>query len=376
MAAAIRDRAARNSGLAACSEAVLAVGYPAQGRSPAVSFTRVGSTDSFSYLLSAVVPLATIKRYNAPPRNNTLLNSTRFSEIKQNLCTPVSTAKFTGTWICTPSPDRNDSETAFVLLWLHGGAYCLGHALGNCTALLRVSELIAEKTPNTSLAIFSVEYTLGPEARFPTQQREALAAYRYLLDRGIAPERIVVGGVSAGGHLAISCLLAVAEEGLAKPHGAFLLCPWVNLRNASPSFQTNRHRDILSKGLLDRCVEAVAPGADCEPDVSSLIDFTTPGSHLGDGSKTWEDILPVRTWVNVGSHDVFLYDIQTFVQNASADGASVELQVSPGMAHAWQFKLDRSTEAEYCGLGPGEHVPAGIMRGSENIAQGLLRVLG
>jgi hypothetical protein len=140
--------------------------------------------------LSAVVPLATIKRYNAPPRNNTLLNSTRFSEIKQNLCTPVSTAKFTGTWIRT-----------FVLLWLHGGAYCLGHALGNCTTLLRVSELIAEKTPDTSLAIFSVEYTLGPEARFPTQQREALAAYRYLLDRGIAPERIVVGGVSAGGHL-------------------------------------------------------------------------------------------------------------------------------------------------------------------------------
>jgi acetyl esterase/lipase len=247
--------------------------------------------------------------------------------------------------------------------------------LGNTTSLLRVSELITEERPDISLAIFSVEYTLGPKAKFPTQQREALAAYRYLLDQGILPERIVVAGVSAGGHLAISCLLAIAEKGLAKPRGALLLCPWVHLNNESPSFETNRHRDTLSKRLLDRCANAVGAGTDCDPNASSLIDFTTPRSHLADGPKAWAGILPARTWVSVGSHDVFLHDIRTFVQNASADGASVELQVSPGMAHGWQFKLDRATQGEYCGLRPGEYVPVGIMPGSENVAEGLLRVL-
>ncbi|KAL3451856.1 Alpha/Beta hydrolase protein [Aspergillus insuetus] len=326
--------------------------------------------------LSAVLPLATIKRFNAPPRTDTLLNSPRFSEYKHPLCTPVSTAAFTGTWIRAPSQGKD--ETPFVLLWFHGGAYCLGHALGNTTTLLRVSELITERKPDISLAILSVEYSLGPTAKFPTQQHEALAAYRYLIDQGIAPERIIIAGVSAGGHLAISCLLAIAGEGLAKPCGALLLCPWVNLNNASPSFETNRHRDTLSKRLLDRCAKAVGAGLgeDCEPDALRLVDFTTPRFHLAHGPRTWADILPARPWVNVGSHDVFLHDIQAFVQNASADGASAELQVSPGMAHAWQFKLDRATQAEYCGLGPGEDVPGGVMTGSENIAEGLLRVLG
>ncbi|KAL3484501.1 Alpha/Beta hydrolase protein [Aspergillus germanicus] len=326
--------------------------------------------------LSVVLPIATIKRFNAPPRIDTLLNSPRFNTSKHHLCTPVATTEFTGTWIRAPSPTSSADETQSVLLWFHGGAYCLGHALGNTTSLLRASELITERKADVSLAIFSVEYSLGPTAKFPTQQREALAAYRYLTDQGIAPEKIVVAGVSAGGHLAISCLLAIAEEGIAKPRGALLLCPWVNLNNASPSFKANRHRDTLSKRLLDRCVEAVGAGVDCEPDASNLVDFTTPRSHLADSPKTWADILPARTWVNVGSHDVFLHDIQTFVQNASADGASVEFQVSPGMAHAWQFKLDRATQAEYCGMGPGGDVPVGVMPGSENIAEGLLRVLG
>jgi acetyl esterase/lipase len=332
---------------------------------------------TYTHSLSAVLPLATIKRFNAPPRIGTLLKSPRFNASKYHLCSLVATPEFTGTWIRAPSPTSSADETQSVLLWFHGGAYCLGHALGNTTSLLRVSELIKERKPDISLAIFSVEYTLGPEAKFPTQQREALAAYRYLIDQGISPERIVVAGVSAGGHLAISCLLAIAEEGIAKPRGTLLLYPWVNLRNSSPSFETNRHNDTLSKSLLDRCVKAVGagPGGDCEPDALRLVDFTTPRPHLHDGPKAWADILPARTWVNVGSHDIFLHDIQAFVQNASADGASVELQVSPGMAHAWQFKLDRATQSEYCGLGPGEEVPAGVMPGSENIAEGLLTVL-
>ncbi|KAJ0425448.1 Alpha/Beta hydrolase protein [Aspergillus carlsbadensis] len=317
---------------------------------------------SFTRGLSAVLPLATIKRYNPPPRIDTLLNSQRFSGSRNHLCTPVSTAEFTGTWIRTPSTTQDKTGNLFILLWCHGGAYCLGHALGNATSLLRVSEIIDAKKPGISLAIFSLEYTLGPgaNAAFPTQQRDALAAYRYLvLEQGISPERIVVGGGSAGGHLAISCLLAIVQESLAKPRGALLLCPWVNLRNASPSFETNRHRDFLSKRLLDRCAEAVGAGADCEQDALSLIDFTTRGPHLEhDG------------------HDVFVHDIQTFVQSAAADGASVELQVSPGMAHAWQFGLDRVTEVQFRGLGPGNDVPARVMAGSENIAEGLLTLLG
>ena len=49
----------------------------------------------------------------------------------------------------------------------------------------------------------SVDYRLAPEDPFPAATDDALAAYRWLLDEGVAAERIVVAGDSAGGGLAL-----------------------------------------------------------------------------------------------------------------------------------------------------------------------------
>jgi acetyl esterase/lipase len=327
----------------------------------------------------SVLPLGTIKRHLEQPPIDRLLNSPRFSALSSQLCISVSNDLCKGTWICGgASHERNPDQkqkNRIILLWLHGGAYYFGHSLSSAVTLLRVSEIVGSQ--GFALSIFSLQYTLAPDGKFPTQQKEAVTAYQYLLSLGFDPQRIIIAGESAGGHLAISCLLglAAAEGDVPKPRGALLLYPWVNLQHNSPSFKTNKHRDALNKRLLDRCAEAVRArnGETGVEGKLGLVDFTKPRPF--DGDRSWKDILPAKTWVNVGSHDVFLHDIKSFVATAEADGADVELQVTPRMGHGWQLGLDRATEKEYCGLRSGQDVPKGIMRGSDNFAEGLLRLL-
>ncbi|KAJ0414895.1 Alpha/Beta hydrolase protein [Aspergillus carlsbadensis] len=333
---------------------------------------------SFTRDLS-ILPLGTIKRHLEQPPIDPLLGSPRFSALKSQLCISISNDLCKGAWICggasqDPRPDPEE-KNRIVLLWLHGGAYYFGHTFSSAATLLRVSEIVGSK--GFILSIFSLDYTLAPEGKFPKQQNEAVAAYQYLLSLGFNLQQIIIAGESAGGHLAISCLsgLAAAEGDIPKPRGALLLYPWVNLEHYSPSFKTNKHKDALNKRLLDRCVEAVgaSSGETGAESKLGLVDFTKRGPF--DRDKYWKDILPAKTWVNVGSHDVFLHDIEKFVASAEADGADLELQVTPRMGHGWQLSLDRVTEKEYCSLGSGQDVPEGIMRGSENFADGLLRLL-
>lgn len=124
-----------------------------------------------------------------------------------------------------------------VLLYFHGGGFVVGAAdmwaVQFCALLRRLEARHGER-----VAVLSVEYSLGPAARFPAAASEALAAFRWLVDSGVDPSAVVVGGDSAGGNLALSLCLRVRETpGLSQPCGALLVSPWVDLRctgEASP----------------------------------------------------------------------------------------------------------------------------------------------
>jgi acetyl esterase/lipase len=108
------------------------------------------------------------------------------------------------------------------LMHLHGGSYSRGSAFGY-RPLAGALALAADA------GVLVPDYRLAPEHPFPAALDDAMAAFRWMLDRGVAADEVVLCGDSSGGGLVVSVLLAVGQRGLPQPGGAVLMCPFVDL---------------------------------------------------------------------------------------------------------------------------------------------------
>jgi acetyl esterase/lipase len=108
----------------------------------------------------------------------------------------------------TPSEASSGLPT---LLYLHGGAWAVGDK----------SDAVAERLMPivaNGFAVARVNYRLIPSVRFPAPVHDVKAAVRWLranaTEYGLDPDRIAIGGVSAGGHLASLTALTAGDAQL------------------------------------------------------------------------------------------------------------------------------------------------------------------
>jgi acetyl esterase/lipase len=109
------------------------------------------------------------------------------------------------------------------ILYLHGGAYCVGSPATHRALTSRLARV-------TGLPVFSADYRLAPEHPFPAALDDAVAAYRAL--RADGP--VILIGDSAGGGLALATALALRDAGDPAPAALALFSPWVDLAQPSP----------------------------------------------------------------------------------------------------------------------------------------------
>ena len=87
---------------------------------------------------------------------------------------------------------------------------------------------------------------LAPEAYHPHGIYDCIAAYEFLLrQKGVAANRIVIVGDSAGGGAALLTMLDLRQRGIQLPAAAVLTSPWVDLSTTRPSYQKNKASDQL-----------------------------------------------------------------------------------------------------------------------------------
>src|SRR4051794_796899 len=132
---------------------------------------------------------------------------------------------------------RPSDETSLpLLLWFHGG----GWVTGNLDTHDQVCRLLCDEV---DAVVVSVDYRLAPEAKFPAAADDCMSAYEWALahadEVGADPERIAIGGDSAGGNLAAVVALCARHEGLRQPRMQLLVYPVTDYEFDSPAMIDN-----------------------------------------------------------------------------------------------------------------------------------------
>ena len=128
----------------------------------------------------------------------------------------------------------DDASRPPLIVYAHGGGFMQG-SLGSWDAMLR--ELVRQ----SGVAALSVDYKLSPEHRFPKAFEEMVAVTRLAAregsDLGIDPDRLALGGDSAGGNLALAAAMALRDEGVHAVRFMLLIYGVYSSDSESPSWQ-------------------------------------------------------------------------------------------------------------------------------------------
>ena len=252
--------------------------------------------------------------------------------------------------------DPSEGRRPGTLLYFHGGSFSLGSPE---TAMALTAHLVRR----TGVRAVSLDYRLAPEHPFPAGIEDCLAAYRDLLDSGVAPESIVLAGDSAGGGLAITSLLAARDAGLPMPAGIVAFSPGLDHTRSGGSMTTKEGVDPLFTGEgMKRTGELYLNGRDPEGDP-----LLSP-AVLADLSG-FPPIL-----LHVGTNELLLDDSVRLAERARDAGVDVILDVVADVPHvfpAFIGTIDEAAQAvDRAALFINQRIAAGMSKAPTQFSAG------
>jgi len=132
------------------------------------------------------------------------------------------------------------------LVYFHGGAFML-KASGSH---YRIAKEYAKKLP---CKVVYVDYRLAPRHPFPIPAGDCYETYKWVLQNAdileIDPDRIIIGGDSAGGNLATAVTLMARDRQLALPAALLLIYPATDRRMLTKSMQEYTDTPVWNANL-------------------------------------------------------------------------------------------------------------------------------
>ncbi|KAK5269151.1 hypothetical protein LTR99_009291 [Exophiala xenobiotica] len=232
-----------------------------------------------------------------------------------------------GLWIV----DDLNTDPDIIIYYAHGGGFSMGSAYFYMEFLMAWATRLKHRGFKNP-AVFALEYTLVPDAQWPTQYNETRAGYTFLRETfgNDSAAKICVSGDSAGATLILSMLLQPGHleqdpqfQSLHRPGLAILLSPWTHLVS---DLNQNTRSDYLDKNSLHLYARQYA-GEACTSD--SVI---APGLNTG----RWKQASPLNGYrIICGAEEVFGPGIQDMVHHMKDNGAVVKASELEAGIHAW-----------------------------------------
>lgn len=205
-------------------------------------------------------------------------------------------------------------ENGGVILYLHGGAFCLGSPDTHWSITSRLAK-------SSRMSVWAANYRLAPEHPCPAALQDALACYEALRSQGYATNRIFLAGDSAGATLVLALALKLRGRYERFAAGLLLMSP-VTDEHLTGASMTSRlkedpmiRRDWLEQGL---------------------------GWYTSDEATTsplridLQGLPPML--VQVGDHELLLSDSIRLAEQAVNSGMNCRLEVYAARWHVFQLQ--------------------------------------
>jgi acetyl esterase/lipase len=218
------------------------------------------------------------------------------------------------------------TEPAPALVWCHGGGFTFGDL--DMPEGDQTSRAVAARTGGT---VVSVDYRLVTEDanKYPIPLDDVVAAYSWAVDHaaelGTEPQRIALGGASAGANLVSGAALRLRDAGGPLPPLLLPIYPIVHQELPSYSDElTAKLGEAPPEQLIDL------------PGVASINDFFLGGApveHYAFPALTPDLTGFPRTLIDNDEYDTLRASGEAFGEQLAAAGVDVRVVLVPGVLH-------------------------------------------
>lgn len=204
------------------------------------------------------------------------------------------------------------TEPGPALLWIHGGGYVLGDARQDDALCQRFSDCLGA-------TVASVDYRLAPEHPYPAPLEDCYAVLHWLTTlSAVDPQRIAIGGASAGGGLAAALALLARDRSEIAPAFQLLVYPMLDDRSSqNPSNPNFRLWNPRSNAF----------------GWSSYLGAADPGIAVPSRRDDLEGLAPA--WIGIGTNDLFYPENLAYAQRLKAAGVPCDVEVVEGAFHGF-----------------------------------------
>ena len=211
------------------------------------------------------------------------------------------------------------SERAPALLWMHGGGTIMGHAAQDDKYLRKLSHL-------TGVAAAAVEHRLAPEHPYPIPVEDCYAALLWLAHQPwVDPDRVAIGGASAGGHFAAAVAQRAHDRNEIKLAFQMLVYPMLDDR-------TGAKRDGPRRIMWTETDNQLA--------WHWYLNGADPNEAAPARRQDLSGLPP--TWIGVGTLDLFYRECLEYARRLREAGVPVHEEIVPGAFHAFDQIADKA----------------------------------